>query len=404
MPDFFLARQPVYDTEMNTFGYELLYRAADETRAPAELGEQATYELLNHALNEVGFDTLVGNAYALVNIPESILHDNSALPFSGNQIILEILEDVSPSERVIQSLVNLRQQGYTIALDDFVFQDNLVELIRLAHIIKIDVLAHDEQGLKTQISELKRFGVKLLAEKVETQEQYEYCKSLGFDYYQGYFFCRPKLIQGKRLPSNQLAALKLLSRTSDPDICMDELTSLISLDASLTARLLRYTNSAFFALPKKIDSLRHAVTYLGVKLIRQWASVLVMSGIDDKPHELLVTALIRARMCETLAEQLKLDNKERFFMIGLLSVLDALLDQPMDELLSQMPLSDDITQALSQYQGDGGRLLNHVIQYQKGEWQQIDAICNGHICISPNEASSKYLQALQWARDVNAAL
>ena len=399
MPHLYLARQPIYDRELNVYAYELLYRAAEDECAPEGLGDQATYTVLMNALTEIGLDELVGPHYAFINLTRGIVVSDNPLPFSDNKIVVEVLEDIAADAEVLEGIKRLSAEGHMIALDDFIYDESLHELVKLADLIKIDLMAMDQDQLRQQVELLKGLGLKLLAEKVETQQEYELCKELGFDYFQGYFFCKPKLLKRQRVPANQLAVMQLLSKLQDPDVDIDQLGELIGRDVSLSYRLLRYVNSAMFSLPKKVESLHHAVVFLGLKTVKQMVMVLVMSGVDDKPHELLVTSLVRAKMCELLAQSKSMPNKEGSFVVGMFSVLDALLDMEMPELLPTLSLSDEINQALLEREGVDGELLAAVIAYEQGQWDL--PVMDGFDIDSLNKA---YVDALSWAAEVDASM
>ncbi len=399
MPHLFLARQPIYDRKLDVYAYELLYRAADEANAPAGIGDQATYTVLMNALTEIGLDDLVGPHYAFINLTRGFVVGDNPLPFSGNKIVVEVLEDIAADAEVIAGVKRLLAQGYMVALDDFIYDESLRELVELADLIKIDIMALDRTQLHEHVELLKKFDVKLLAEKVETQEEYELCKELGFDYFQGYFFCKPKILTRKRVPANQLAVMQLLSKLQDTEVDIEALGEVIGHDVSMSYRLLRYVNSAAFSLPKKVESLRHAVVFMGLKAVKEMVMVLVMSGANDKPHELLVTSLVRAKMCELMADSCSPANKEGCFVVGLFSVLDALLDMDMTELLKSLSLSDEISQALLQREGVAGEVLAAVIAYEQGQWDLpvMEKFEKEHL-------NQSYFAALSWAGDIDASI
>ncbi len=399
MPHIYLARQPIYDRKLNVYAYELLYRAADEANAPAGLGDQATYTVLVNALAEIGLVELVGPHYAFVNLTRGFVVGDNPLPFSGNKIVVEVLEDIAADNDVIAGIKRLSAQGYMIALDDFIYDESLRKLVELADLIKIDLLALNRHQLIEHVEILKDFNVKLLAEKVETQEEFELCKALGFDYFQGYFFCKPKVLKRRRIPANQLAVMQLLSKLQNPNIDINVLGEAISHDVSLSYRLLRYVNSAMFSLPNKIESLRNAVFVIGLKAVKEMMMVLAMSDINDKPHELLVTSLVRAKMCEFLVASMTLPNKEGCFVVGLFSVLDALLDMEMAKLLPSLSLSDEINQALLAHKGTIGGILAAVIAYEQGQWDSaaIKKFEQAHM-------QKTYIDALAWASDIETSI
>ncbi|HGX93297.1 MAG TPA: HDOD domain-containing protein [Candidatus Tenderia sp.] len=399
MSELYLARQPIYDSELGVFAYELLYRASEENSAPAGAGDQATYSVLVNALTEIGLDELVGPHYAFINLTRGFLVGDNPMPFSGSNVVLEVLEDIPADEAVLAGVRRLAEEGHMIALDDFVYDESLRPLVELCDIVKLDIMALDEAQLREHVETLSQYDLKLLAEKVETQEEFELCKALGFDYYQGYFFCKPNLLKRTRVTGSQLALAQLLAKLSDPDVGMDELDAIVSHDVALSYKLLRYVNSAFFALPAKVACLRQALTYLGIDLVKQWSLVLAMSSIEDKPHELLTTALVRARLCELIADECGYEGKERYFMVGLFSVLDALLDLPLEEVIASLPLAEEVTTALLQQEGQAGETLQQVIAFERGQWDQVDGSA-----FSPEQLQGFYLEAIRWVRAVGMPL
>ncbi|MEW6354402.1 MAG: HDOD domain-containing protein [Pseudomonadota bacterium] len=392
IPNVFVGRQPIYDRALNVYAYELLFRAGGGNRAVFQDADQATSQVILNTFMEIGLDNIVGEKMAFINLTRGFVLGNYFLPLPQGRIGLEILEDIDVDADVVAAVRALSEQGYLIALDDFVYHEKLRPLVDLADIVKIDVLALGRDALRAHMDILRKHPVRILAEKVETQEDFEFCKELGCDYFQGYFFCQPKVFKGQRIPTNRLATLRLLSKLQDPDTDLQELETLISQDVSMTYKLLRCINSAFYSLPRKIESLRQALVILGNEWLKTWASLILLSSIDDKPHELLQTALVRAKMCELLGAALSRENKESFFTVGLFSVLDALMDQPMQNVLQSLPLSEDISQALLHYHGALGEVLRCVLMYERGDWDELD--CPG---LQREKIAQAYLDALAWS-------
>jgi EAL and modified HD-GYP domain-containing signal transduction protein len=239
----------------------------------------------------------------------------------------------------------------------------------------------------------------LLAEKVETLDDFTYCKALGFDYFQGYFFCKPEIIKGHRAPANRLTTLQLLAKLRDPTVDFRELEELISRDVALSYKLLRLVNSTLYALPRKVDSLQQALHLLGTEFITTWVSLIILSGIDDKPHELMMTAMVRAKMCELLAQSLGHTDTAAFFTAGLFSALEALMDGTGEEVLRSLPLSDDLMAALLRYEGVLGAVLHCVLAYERGDWHVVS--CPG---LDKTTIAYAYLQAFNWAFKMSARL
>ena len=391
MHDIFIGRQPIYDRSLDVYAYELLYRGSEQNRAVVIDGDQATSRVILNAFMEIGLNQIVGQRPAFINLTRGFLVDRDMM-LPADKVVLEVLEDVVVDEPLIRGVRRLCEQGYRIALDDFTLREELLPLVDLAHVIKIDVMALDRAAVREHVSRLRRYKTALLAEKVETREDFEFCRRLGFDYFQGYFFCRPSVIKGQGVPANRIALLHLLSELYKPDVDMRRLEELISHDVSLSYRLLRYMNSAFFSLPNKIESIHRAVVFLGLQVIKIWVTVIALSGIGDKPHELMTTLLVRAKMCELLASAMRRDGPEIFFTVGLFSGLDALLDAPMNRILDSLPLSDEIERALLHQEGPLGEVLRYALAYERGDWDA--ATCRD---LDQSSIRDAYLGALAWA-------
>ncbi len=393
-----LARQPIFDSNMRVVAYELLCRTGNINRADFSSGDSASSQVLLHAFAELSLESVVGKNKAFINFTRALLV--TPPPFDKRQLVVEVLEDEQVDQALLESLKELKRQGYTIALDDFVLNDHTRPLLAYADIIKLDVLVLSEPELKQYIEQLKPEGYTLLAEKVETYEMLERCKALGFDLFQGYFLARPKILKGHRITESKQAVLQLLAAMHDPDVSIPQVERLLSQDPILSYKLLRLVNSAAFSLPRSIESLRQAITLLGLDIIKNWVNLLAMANLGNKPMELSVAALTRARMCERLAHQM--DNNKRqdaFFTVGLLSTLDAFMDVPLDILLANLSLNQELSEALLSHSGAEGRVLDVVEHYERGEWDKIDWRYLEAYKITPDMLSQAYIDALQWVSE-----
>ncbi len=399
MSDIFIGRQPIYDRKLGVYAYELLFRTADMNRAAITDGDKATSDVIINTFLEIGLDNIVSNRLAFINLTRSFFVNEHSISLPKDRVVLELLEDIEADDEVVAGVKRLTDQGYTIALDDFIYHESLKPLVQLANIIKIDIMALDRDEVRDHVQALRKHPLRLVAEKVETQEEFDYCMELGFDYFQGYFFAQPKVIRGQRLPNNRLAILKLLSRLQDPDISPQQLEDLIAQDVAFSYRILRYVNSASFALPRTIESIQQAVVILGLKSIKSWTTLLAMSQVDNKPAELVITAMVRAKMAEELAKAQKADRPDSFFTVGLFSALDALMDNSMEEILTQLPLADHISDALLHRQGIHGEVLSCVLAYERGQWEQIKPTR-----LSRSQIRDCYLTAVQWAGEIRQQL
>jgi c-di-GMP phosphodiesterase len=390
-----VARQPIYRNGLDVFAYELLYRDNHLDDARFTNGDQATAQVLLNAFLEIGLERVVGPNLAFVNIPRNFLLSDYCTSLPKDRVVLEILEDSVPDKPLISSISRLSKKGYQIALDDFTYSEWFRPLLELTDIVKIDIQAQPRVSLPRQLESLRQYDLKVLAEKVETHEQFDFCKGLGFDYYQGFFFCRPNIVSGDKIPFNRLAALRLVAKLQNPKATISEIEQTVGQDVAVSYKLLRYVNSASNAVKRQIESIRHAVTLVGTKRIRSWASLIMFAGMDDKPRELMITAIVRARMCEQLAVAMRQQNGEQFFTVGLFSVLDALLDRPMAEALQLLPLAEEVHNAILDHAGLMGAALHCVLAYERSDWTQ--AICRnlGHEVIR-----DAYLNSVEWTRSM----
>jgi EAL and modified HD-GYP domain-containing signal transduction protein len=394
--EVFVGRQPIYTQQLDVFAYELLFRSGDMQHAAVTDGNQATAQVLVNTFLELGLDTLVGSKRAFVNLTRDFLLRDYALVFPADRVVLEVLEDVAVDDDVLAALRNLSAQGYIIALDDFFYQEHLRPLVELADIIKIDVLASGRTTVAEQVKLLRHYDVQLLAEKVETQEDFTYYKTLGFEYFQGYFFCRPDVVKGQRSPTNRLVILELLAKLQSPGITFRALEAFISRDVSLSYKVLRAANTAIYTRARKVESIHQALQLVGLTTMTNIVSLFLLANIDDKPHELLVTAMVRAKMCEQLAKLMQQHNSATFFTVGLLSVLDAFVDRPMPDILLTLPLADEIVEALLAHEGMLGAALRCVLAYERGDWETVQNLgCPRDLLVKT------YLEALRWATEMH---
>lgn len=396
--EYFLARQPILDRGLDTVGYELLYRNSRSNQASFADGNHATANLLINTFAEAGINQIVGANQAYINVTREYIVNEISLPLHPRDVVLEVLEDVEADEEVLAGLGRLVGEGFTIAMDDFVLHQGNAALLPYAGIVKIDVLALDPSTIAQQVKQLARYDVKLLAEKVETQRHFDFCRELGFDYFQGYFFARPTIIQGKQLPPNQVTLLQLLAKLQSPDCELEEVEEIIAHDVGISYKLLKIINSSYYGLGKKVDSIQHALVVLGLNVVKQWTTILCLSTVQGKPDELINLSLIRAKMCERLAE-LFACRQGPAFTVGLFSLLDALLDQPQEKLVSHLPLAEEVSQALVARSGELGKLLSNVIVYEHGDWAALEGAASQRAYLG-----EAYLEAVAWASEVRAQL
>lgn len=396
----FIARQPIYDRGLKVFGYELLFRARDVEVAEFDHDDRATSRVIVNSFINIGIERLVGSALAFINVPRQLVVSDAMLPMFHEQTVLELLENVEPDAAVLKGIVRLKARGFRIGLDDFVYDPKLRPLVELADFIKIDVLGASHDDLVRRLAALRPFPARIVAEKVETPEMHSLCERLGFDGYQGYFFCRPQNIRDHILPANQVVVLAILQKLSDPELRISELEGILAGDVALSYKLLRYVNSAAFGLRREIESLKDAIVLVGLNTVRNWAGLLLLDSVNlGRPRELIKVAMVRAWMCERLAEKLDPQIKPQMFITGLFSVLDAVMDLPMERLVDNLALSAPIRFALVSGEGRHGALLRQTLLYEQGDWAALVGMD-----VDAQLLVETYLAAVHWAEDTMRGL
>lgn len=390
MSDVYVGRQPIYNKNLGIHGYELLFRAGtDNAAAMGELtADGATSTTIINSFLEIGLDKLVGDRLAFINLTEQFLLDEDALPISPKQVVLEILEDIPITAKLIKAVEGLKAKGFTIALDDYIYNPAHKPIVALADVIKIDIMQLDQKGLIQHVKILKKFKALLLAEKVETMDEFEFCRDLGFDYFQGYFLSRPRIIKSKKMPSNKLAVLNLLSVLNSADADVEDLEEAISFDVSMSYKMLKLINSPFFGFSNKVESIKRAIVILGRNQLRSWASMIAMSKLDDRPSEMIHIAMTRGKMCELLAEQANLGSLDSYFTAGMFSALDILMEREISSLIEPLPLSEEVVDALLNRGGPMGEAINCALAYEmsKPETAQFEGLTSNDLFVAQVEA------------------
>ena len=397
--DLFVGRQPILGPNLKTIGYEILYRNCEMEQANFADESVATATVLLNTYLDIGLEHVVGSHLAFLNIPQNFLLEKYCETLPKNRVVLEVLENVEPIPRVVEALAGLKKQGYTLALDDFIFHDRYHQFLEMADIVKVDVLGKTESQLEDEVRQLRHYRVRLLAEKVENRKMYQLCKDLGFYYFQGHFFYRPDVVKGREIPANRIALVELLGKIQNPYVPFHGLVEHIRNDLSLSYKVLQYVNSAYVGLPRRVESIDHAACLVGVDRIRTWATLIIMASDKQQPIELLVMALVRAKMCERLGKIFETDSPEKYFTMGLLSVLDALYETDMEHILEKLPLPEDIVAALVEGTGSMGSILNAVKAYEDGEWIELKSLQ-----LEPSTIRNLYIESIDWANQFTRIL
>lgn len=394
------ARQPIFDTQRAVIGYELLFRRDNNNSAQFIDGDQATSQVLVNLFSEQKIESFTGKHKAFINFTRNLLISPPDLP--KDQIVIEVLEDMTIDDKLIRSLMSLKEKGFEIALDDFLITKETQKIICLADIIKIDVMNVSSHQLVDYVRKLCQLDVKLLAEKVEDYSMLMRCQELGFDYFQGYFLCKPEIIHGFKVTESKHAVIRLISQLNNPNISINLLVETISADPGLSYKILKLVNSSANGLCRKIESLSQAVTLLGINGIKNWATYLLMANNSNKPKELCTISMCRAKFCELLG--LKMGDQhlsETCFTVGLLSNLDAFLNIPMHKLMQNLGLSNTIENAILNFEGIPGKILLSVISYEQGKWGNIHWDFFHQHQIKNNELHAFYRKSINWASEIS---
>ncbi len=398
--EIFIARQPIFDKQKKVIAYELLFRSGLVNAFDLRDGTAATIQVMVNSFLHFGIGTLTGGKRAFINITREVLSKEYIHLFPSELVVPEILEDIPPEPDVLEACAKLKKAGFLVALDDFVCLEGYEPLADLADIVKVDFMAADETAQRELARSLGQKKVTLLAEKVETHEDFQRAVEMGYQYFQGYFFAKPEILSERNVPGTKIHYMQLMQKLMSPELEFDGLEEVIKRDISLSFRLLKYVNSAFFGWRTEVRSIHHALVLLGERDIRRWASLVAVTQLgDDKPLELLFTSLVRARFCEGLAQLVKIKyHAQDLFLMGMFSVLDALLDRPHEEVLKDIPLSDNIFGALTGERNLFRDILDLVIFYEQGDWTRMGEI-TGQFGIEEAQIPGIYFNAVEWAQE-----
>ncbi len=403
LESFFVARQPVFTRERAVWGYELLFRNSECSMAADVRDEDAaTSQVIADGFGLIQED-LVHGQRLLVNFPRNMILSDAADLLPIDVCVIEILENVDPDPEVIEALKLLKDQGYTLALDDYIGQEGFEKFVEIADIIKVDCLELSTEKLEEIVAFLSKYDALLLAEKVENNEMFVQCLDLGFNLFQGFFFSRPEIIPGKKMSSNNLNKMRLLRSISGSDFNVEDLAKAINSDVSISYRLLRFMNSPSFGLPNVVKSIKQAVALIGYRKLAGWLRVILLSDLSSCPagSELAFLSIKRAKFLELLAldaEQVNLPS-ESMFLLGLFSLLDVLLGKPMTALLKELPIEDELMSALCGKESDASIWLELVVAFEKANWEVVSSIIEKQK-LSPLVTAQNHLAAMQWANEV----
>jgi EAL and modified HD-GYP domain-containing signal transduction protein len=396
----FTARQPIYDRRGAITAYELLFRDSNG-RSVGRLSSHQETEALAHSILDIGLDKLVGSHRAFINTPVELLNDPTILLLPPKRVVLEVLEDVEPTEELFNSLRTLRSKGYTIALDDFVFDGRLDKLLPYCQIVKVEFPAADKSQLKKNVAKLKARGITTLAEKVEERDEQKLCMSCGFDLFQGYFFAKPELVSGSVARAGNSTLAKLIQELQNPGVSIVRIEELLSSDARLTHQLFRITRSAASGGSAGVTSIRSALMTVGTARLTALVGLMMIAEQSNAQSDVLTLGTVRAKLCEELAIQMGFRGGDRHFTVGLLSVLDAVLGMRMTDVIEQMPLADDLREALIDPTGSGElcKVLRMAKAIESGDWKAVQ-----EVDVHPTVLGDCYMRAIHWSQEIQSQL
>lgn len=396
MPDAFVARQPIFNHRLEAVSYELLFRGGYVNEAHVSDPERATATVLLNSLTELDLKRVVGRKPAWVNVSREFLTGGLARAIPPGLVGLEVLEADLADDRVVGVVRQLKTDGYRLSLDDFQSRPCSLPHLGLFDVVKLSFAELGPDRFTEQVNRLKSHPGTVVAEKLATHPDHEFSVSAGCDLFQGYFFCQPAVVCTRGISANRLALLQVVGALQDPNVELPDVEKLISRDVALSFRLLRYVNSAYFGLRGEVRSIGQALALLGLENVRRWATLSVLATIDDKPTELAVTALIRAHFCELAGSPLGVATPAELFTLGLFSVIDAMMDAPMSDVVESLPFATDVREALVLRRGKLGLLLSTVVALEAGDYGSAPTIVN--------RAGELYLESLMWANTAAASL
>ncbi|TKE95460.1 HDOD domain-containing protein [Vibrio kanaloae] len=402
----YVARQPILNRNKNTLGYELLFRDGERNAYPAHIeSNRATYRLIVENFLSVGLNPSIPSSRCFVNFPYQSLIRRLPLSLPKDKVVVEILETCTPTDELLEAVKELYQAGYMIALDDFTSTPEWERFLRYTHIVKLDIMQMglDEACDLVKAHQGKKFS--FLAERVETDQEFQQAKEAGFKFFQGYFFSKPEIIKTKYISPEQVIAMELFQEVCKPDVDFQRVESIVAKDIALSYKLLRFVNTMSPRLKVTISSFRQALVYLGQDKLKMFVSLAVASYVSDKkPKELYGLSLQRAQFCQRMSRYQAFEgHQEQAFMIGLFSLLDALLDLSLENLVEQLPLCKSIKVALLRREGPYGTLLALEESFEHADWQQIYEHC-ANLGLNVEQVKTELTEARRWSHTITNQL
>jgi c-di-GMP-related signal transduction protein len=397
----YIARQPIFDRDMGIHGYELLYRQGSDNFFVQMDDNQATTELIYNSFFVFGLYDLTEGTKAFINFSKELIETDIPTMLPKQSIIVEILERNPATQATVEACKRIKAMGYSLALDDFIFDEYNQPLLELVDIVKID---YPSLSLDVQSKLIKKYGkqTKFLAEKLETREDFNIAMKLGYDYFQGYFFCKPSMFNSRDVASLNINLFNILKELNTLDPCFSHVAEIIEGDLGLSLKLLKLANSVYFAARSEITSILHALSFIGLNELYQWISIMMLKEQTNIENAAVVKlSLVRAKFMELLAKELHpKDNPNEYFFTGMFSFIDVLLNQSMEKVLKGLPLSDKVKQALLGEENEQCKLLNCVIDYETANMDESEEKSIIGV-IGSKKFMSIYIDAIKWVNSLN---
>lgn len=400
----YVARQPIFDRDKQVYAYELLFRDGVDNRFPDINPDEATSKILAASHLSLGVEEISDGKLAYINFHEDTLLYRFPTSLDPKQVIIEVVETVQITNNLLLACKHIFDMGYKVALDDYDFDPKWDQFMDYISVVKVDVLECGMEKVRNNVHRLKEYPVKIIAEKVETYETFEELKELGFHYFQGFFFAYPEVIKHKRVGASQASLLELMEASSRLEFDFDHINNILERDVALSYMLLRFINNPTVNKRNKINSLRHALNYMGEVEIRKFIALMALAKLNaDKPAELVHVSLVRARFCELIADHAgESNNPPKGFLVGLFSTLDAMLDQTMSGLMSKVPIDDTVREALCGEDNNLHQYLGIARAYESGDWKTIESTSES-LNINTELMDKFYQDAIKWGADMKTS-
>ncbi|MBC2460307.1 EAL and HDOD domain-containing protein [Clostridium beijerinckii] len=400
--DIFVARQPIFNRKNEVVAYELLFRNGQNNFYNNANGDEATLKVIANTFYTFDFKDITDNKKAFINFTEELIKKEIATILPKEYVVIEILENIEPNDEIVDACKRLKKRGFILALDDFVFHTKYIKLIEIADIIKIDFKI-TTGGERKKVFELKKINnkIKFLAEKVENKEEYDEALKLGYSYFQGYYFSKPIVLSRKNIPTNKDTAIKILKLINKDDFDFNKLEELIIKDLGLSYKIIKLINSSAYCLKNEVRSIKYAIALLGRKEIIKWLYVVLLNDLkENNTDELIKVSLQRAKLCELICNMSEYKNKVySAYMVGLFSVMDAILNCSIEVILKELYIDDEIKEGLIEKDNFLNKILKLAINYEKGQWENVEFYTK-EIGVNDNKLAEAYIDAIKWADDV----